>query len=96
MGIPTSRSPTAATRSRAGLTFEQMGVRSPQALFTVVTPNYFKTIDVAIRRGRDFGEIDGDGAPLTAIVNEALARRSFPGQDPIGHRIITGLTAPAS
>jgi predicted permease len=91
LGIPTQSQSNGGYAVEGGPTFEQMGVRSPQALFTVVTPNYFKTIDVAIRRGRDFGEIDGDGAPLTAIVNETLARRSFPGQDPIGHRIVTGL-----
>ena len=74
-----------------GPTFEQMGVRSPQALYTVVTPNYFKTMGIPIRRGRDFGEIDGDAAPLVAIVNDTLARRSFPGQDPIGRQVKTGL-----
>jgi putative ABC transport system permease protein len=73
-----------------GPTFEQLRTRSPQALFTVITPDYFRTIGVTVR-GRDFGDADADGAPLTAIVNEALARAAFPGQDPIGRRIMTGL-----
>jgi putative ABC transport system permease protein len=91
LGIPTQVQSNGGYAIEGGPTFEQMGVRSPQALFTVVTPHYFKTVDISIRRGRDFGEIDGDGAPLVAIVNDALARRSFPGQDPIGHRIATGM-----
>jgi putative ABC transport system permease protein len=72
-----------------GLTFEQMRTRSPQALFIAITPGYFRTMGVALR-GRDFSDGDGDGAPLVAIVNEALARAAFPNQDPIGRRIQTG------
>src|SRR5262249_7267761 len=50
---------------------------------------YFRTIGVGLR-GRDFVDGDVDGAPLVAIVNEALARAAFPGQDPIGRRIMSG------
>jgi len=69
---------------------DQTGVRAPQALFTVVTPQYFKTLDVPVKRGRDFADGDTADAPLVAIVSEALAREAFPNQDPIGRRIQSG------
>ena len=65
--------------------------RSPQALLNVVTPNYFRTLRVRVTKGRDFTDADRQGAPMVAIVNEALARASFPGQDPTGRRIQCGL-----
>ena len=64
---------------------------APQAVLNVVTPGYFPTLGVALRRGRDFTDSDRRGAPMVAIVNEALARQSFPGGDPIGRRIQCGL-----
>jgi putative ABC transport system permease protein len=69
----------------------QTGVRSPQAVFNVVTPDYFRTMRVPVRDGRDFTDGDRMGAPYVAIVNEALARAAFPGENPIGHRIQCGL-----
>jgi putative ABC transport system permease protein len=71
--------------------FFQAGVRAPQALFTVVTPDYFRTLGVPIRSGRDFNAGDRRDAPFVAIINESLARASFPGEDPIGRRIQCGL-----
>jgi predicted permease len=71
--------------------FEQLGVRLPQALFIVSTPDYFRTLKVPLMTGRDFNDSDTNDAPLVAIVNEALVRTSFPGEDPIGRRIQCGL-----
>ena len=72
----------------------QTGVRSPQALFTVVTPDYFRTLHVPVKSGRDFNDGDRRDATFVAVVNESLARVTFPGEDPIGHRIQTGLDTP--
>ena len=47
-----------------------------------------------VKRGRDFTDGDTRDAPFVAIVNEALARASFAGQDPIGRRIQCGLDSP--
>ena len=75
-----------------GPTFEQLGMASsPQAVFTVATPDYFRTMNIPLRRGRDFTDADTAGAPRVAIINEALAKASFGGQDPIGRRIQCGL-----
>lgn len=51
-----------------------------------VTPGYFETVGIPIRRGRSFGEADREGAPMVAIINETMARNMWPGQDPIGKR----------
>jgi predicted permease len=86
-----------AVRSNGGYAIEgrstlaQTGVRSPQALFVVVTPDYFRTLKVPLKSGRDFADSDRRDAPMVAIINESLARASFPGEDPIGHRIQCGL-----
>jgi putative ABC transport system permease protein len=69
-------------------------VNSPQALFNVVTPGYFQTLGVPVRRGREVADGDTYDAPPVAVINEALARASFPGQDPIGRRIQCGLDRP--
>jgi len=53
-----------------------------------VTPEFFQTLGVPLLKGRDFSERDMDGMPQVCIVNETLARRFFPGEDPIGKRII--------
>jgi putative ABC transport system permease protein len=52
-----------------------------------VTPNYFATMHVPLRRGRLFTEEDRVGTPPVVIINETLANSYFRGQDPIGQRI---------
>jgi putative ABC transport system permease protein len=59
----------------------------PSAQWRLVSPGYFRTMGIAIRRGRDLNEQDLD--PKTralrgAVISETLARRCWPGQDPIG------------
>jgi putative ABC transport system permease protein len=72
-------------------TLQQMGIKLPQALLTVVTPDYFRALRVPFKSGRDFSDGDRRDAPLVAIINESLARVSFAGQDPLGQRIQCGL-----
>jgi hypothetical protein len=52
-----------------------------------VGPEYFQASGMRLVRGRVFAEADYDHPQTLAIVNEALARRYFSGEDPIGHRI---------
>jgi predicted permease len=73
---------------------EVAGVQAPQAVFTVITPDYFRTMTIPVSRGRDFSARDDFDAPLVAIVNQALARQAFPNQDPIGRQIMCGLDTP--
>ena len=52
-----------------------------------VTPGYFQGMRIPILRGRDFSERDNAQAPGAVIVSGSVARRFWPGQDPIGKRI---------
>ena len=50
-------------------------------------PNYFETLRLPIQRGRGFGDADRAGSPLVVVVSQSMARRVWPGLDPIGKRI---------
>jgi putative ABC transport system permease protein len=52
-----------------------------------VSPDYFKTLGIALLRGRVFTEHDRAGAPRVALLNKAAAEKFFPGEDPIGKRL---------
>ena len=58
--------------------------------FNTVSPGYFETTGMTLLRGRDVREDDHRAAPPVAVVNETLARRFFPGQDPLGRRLAIG------
>lgn len=49
-----------------------------------VTPGYFEALGIPIRRGRGFTHADNADAVPVIVINETLARRAFPGEDPIG------------
>ncbi|HEY2016135.1 MAG TPA: ABC transporter permease [Bryobacteraceae bacterium] len=70
------------------------GISGPQAVFSVIAPGTFATLGIPIKIGRDFNGGDVYEAPFTAVINEALARKSFPGQDPIGRMLLCGLDSP--
>lgn len=65
--------------------------KMPQAGFRLATPGYFTTLGIPLLRGRDFQPADQYDAPAVAVISAALARQSFPGEDPIGKRIKCGL-----
>jgi putative ABC transport system permease protein len=55
-----------------------------------VTPEFFTTLGTPLLRGRFFSIGDGPAAPPVAIVNDAMARRGWPGHDPVGRRVKFG------
>jgi len=55
-----------------------------------VSPGYFGVFKIPILRGRDFTQQDDAGAPPVVLINETMARRFWPGRDPIGEQIIIG------
>ena len=57
-----------------------------------VSPGYFKAMGVPILQGRDFSPADTRDHPSVVIINEALARKSFAGENPIGQRIANDRT----
>jgi putative ABC transport system permease protein len=68
----------------------------PAVRYHHVTPDYFGTMQAAIRRGRPFTTTDSANQPLVAIVNETLARQTWPNEDPIGQRIAMAAPEPLS
>jgi putative ABC transport system permease protein len=61
---------------------------NPIVNFEAVTPGYFQSMGVRLRRGRDFSSTDRAGAPLVAVVSDNLAARVWPAQNPIGKRLV--------
>jgi predicted permease len=70
---------------------ETLSVGAPQAVFSIVTPNYFGTMGIPLESGRDFVDGDTYDATFVAVINEALAKQAFPKQNPIGHTIFCGM-----
>jgi putative ABC transport system permease protein len=60
--------------------------RRPAAGTNIVEPDYFRTMRIPIVRGRAFTASDDERSEKVAIVNELMARRLWPGQDPLGKR----------
>ena len=57
-----------------------------------VSPDYFRLLRIPFLGGRNFDERDRVGAPAVAIVNETMARRTWPGQDPVGQLLLQGVS----
>jgi len=68
--------------------------------FRMVSPRYFETMGIRLLEGRTFDEsdlappADSSAREIPVVINAALAARYFPGQNPIGRRLIGGLAAP--
>ena len=65
----------------------------PEVQFRRAMHNYFETMGIPLRSGRNFNESDGPTAPPVAIINETMARKLFPNQDPVGQHVRTGPNA---
>ena len=68
----------------------------PGAVYRVVRPDYFRAVGAALLKGRDFTERDDASSIGVVIVNEALARRQWPGDEPLGKRIVLNGESPKS
>ncbi len=66
---------------------DEPGVPKPLAEYRTATPEYFRAAGMPLLAGREFASTDrGDGARV-AILNQGLAQRLFPNQDPLGRRV---------
>ena len=70
-----------------GLVVEGRSEEIRTASFAIISPDYFRTMGIPLRQGRDFGDRDRDGMPSVAIVNESFARRYFPNEVCLGRRV---------
>jgi putative ABC transport system permease protein len=77
-----------------GVHFESSPTGNPEAdnsaFRYAVSPSYFETMAIPLRRGRLLNTHDGADAPLAVLISESLAKSKFPGQDPIGQRLRIG------
>ncbi len=59
-----------------------------------ISPDYFRTLQIPLRRGRELTEHDDASAPLAVVINESLARKLWPaypdGPNPVGRRVLLG------
>lgn len=88
--VPLTGGQTPAPVAVVGRPVPPMSER-PYANRHLVSPKYFTTLGIRLRAGRDFDERDSARVPHVVIINEAFAARHFPGEDPIGRTLITGM-----
>jgi putative ABC transport system permease protein len=62
----------------------------PEAQIGITFPGYFEAIGIPLLRGRTFTSRDRAGSPLVAVIDEELANRYFPGEEPVGKLIGSG------
>jgi len=90
--LPLEKGPTAGFRieGRPPLTIDKW----PGGNYRTVSTDYFRAMNIPIVQGRTFNERDTETAPLVIIINQALANRDFPNDNPVGKRINLGNTDP--
>ncbi|MGH7720248.1 MAG: ADOP family duplicated permease [Gemmatimonadaceae bacterium] len=66
---------------------EDEAADQPEMATRIVSAGYFGTMDLRLLRGRGFEERDDARSPLVVVINEAAAKRFFPSDTPIGHRL---------
>jgi predicted permease len=83
-------------RGWTGFTFTIEGHRTPtpgevpEALERIASPDYFHAMGIPVLKGRAFTDGEGPSTMPVVMVNAALARRYFPGEDPVGRRLRPG------
>ena len=60
------------------------------AIVQFISPNYFELMQIALREGRGLSDSDGDGTVPVAVISKSLARRYFPGENPLGRKMKVG------
>jgi macrolide transport system ATP-binding/permease protein len=64
----------------------EAGKQPPQIMYNTVTPSYFKTLQIRIESGRGFTDADNEKAPPVAVINQAMAAKFWPRENPLGKR----------
>ncbi len=85
-------SPYGGRAMTTGARTSDLGELWPETVdFRLVAPGTFGVLGAPLLAGRDFAPDDGPNRPPVLVVNQSLARRLWPGQDPIGHHLAVGL-----
>jgi putative ABC transport system permease protein len=59
----------------------------PEVMFNTAMPSYFETLGIPLLKGRVFGNEDQANTPTVVVINQTMARRFWPNQDPLGKQI---------
>jgi predicted permease len=62
----------------------------PSADISLITPDYFRTMQTPILKGREFADADTVNAPPVIVINQAFAEKYFPGEEPLGKKLKPG------
>jgi putative ABC transport system permease protein len=92
----TTRLPLGSTNVTTKVDVEGHGLPPaewPEVEFRRAVRDYFGAMGIPVLRGRTFAAEDGADAPRVAVINERMAQRLFPGEDPIGRRLRFGSTS---
>jgi putative ABC transport system permease protein len=93
-----NRLPLSGPSGLSTIEFERGGGQEPGSLSatddTTITPDYLRTMNIPLLRGRFFTEQDNMESPRVVILDEEVARRAWPGEDPIGKRVRSGASSP--
>jgi putative ABC transport system permease protein len=65
----------------------------PFAFVDIVSPDYFETMGIPVMRGRAFTDRDRADSPPVVVINQTMAQRNWPNQDPLGQRTRRGINA---
>ena len=90
--LPLAKGPTAGVRIEGAP--PQTRDKWPSTNYRSVSSDYFRAMNIAVVQGRAFTERDTENAALVMIVNQALVRRDFPNENPLGKRLNFGGTNP--
>jgi predicted permease len=64
-----------------------VGEAMPRAEFRTADPDYFRAAGIPLLKGREFSATDRDSSGRVVIINQVLAAKLFPGEDPVGQRV---------
>ncbi|MBW3553879.1 MAG: ABC transporter permease [Gemmatimonadetes bacterium] len=82
-----------ASQTRLAIEGRPVAGELPSVNTALASAGYFTTMEIPLKAGRLFDDRDRADAPPVVLINEALARRFFPGEDPLGRMITLGATS---
>ncbi|HEY6804334.1 MAG TPA: ABC transporter permease [Pyrinomonadaceae bacterium] len=93
-----NRLPLSGPSGLSTIDFERGGGMEPGSLNatddTTITPDYLRTMNIPLLKGRSFTEQDNIDSPLVVIIDQEVATRAWPGENPIGKRVRSGAASP--
>jgi putative ABC transport system permease protein len=89
-GVPMGQGNTDVAFAIRGRTEFKPGVELPWADIQPITPAYFQTMGIPLLQGRLLSDDDNERSAPVLLISRELARKNFPGQNPIGQQIMTG------